>query len=567
MRIPRTFVAGVAGLAVGAGAAIAAGAVGVAHPPPAAEPSSGARDERSGDALPRATLAAGAPTVPAAAAVLAIDLADWIEKGVPTLRQDQHVERTLWQTVAASYARLNRPAEVLRVCEAGLAAGGNGGDCTWPLSELSDAVRGGVLAALRARHPDLAFDGMLLARAAAAAGDRAAAFRAALEVFRAMDDRWLAAVEAMARADPRRSEAVLADSATKWTSASLLAAAGALRNAGAEDLAAPWRVRGERLQAEEEARAASQALEDARRRTAQTPRDPDPWVDLAQALLDAGDRAGAFEAYRRAVELDPYSADSWASLVGLDAAAARPLLAEAAPRVERDDVWVELTRACLAVGRGDDAVDAFLRIHSEDYDEWWDHGLARVAPAKALPWLEARLQIPRYSTYGSFLIAYADALLAVGRRAEAWDVADRLFEDGGQDAAWRRRIDADPPRALTAIEEHLRKEPNSDSALRSRPVALAAVGRKEEAIAAYEPHAVRGDEDAIGALAALGSARWLAFLEEWARKQPDEASWTQRLAEAYRALGREAEAREAFARAAPLCVDSYPWLIRHYFAH
>ncbi len=573
MALSRPLVSGVAGLALGAAGTLAI--TSSSAPPPAVVLVAESEDRPPSEPV-RATLAPAPPAPPSPpapvdrAALLELDVADWIANGAGKIQKNRNelTHSHLWPTIALAYARLARPDDVRRACEAGLAAGGDVRDCTAAISELPEKQRVVVFEALRARHPDLVWDPMLVLKVAVSRGDTDAAFSAALALFREGKQGAVPAFLEMARLDPARA-ARAAEELRDPPSAWLTQIAQSFAQAGARALAAEWAARAKARAGEEFARVQAQAAEQRRAlraRAGRDPRDAQSWAELAQVLEGDGDRVGAADAHRHAVEIDPFLEDEWRALARLDPAAAIPMLARAAERVARDSLWIELAKACLRLGRGAEAMDAFENVHSDDIEGWWEAGFARAAPVRALAWLEERLRIARFAEQDSYVRARAEALEALGRRDEAWRACERFAMEGDEEWAWAVLVLADPARTLEAAEARFREDPQLHSASRVRADALRRLGRREEAVKAYERWDADGDEEAVAALAALGSQDALQRLEKYQQEDPGDYWNALRLAEAYRSLHREADARKALVRAdAAVESDDVVWWTRRWF--
>jgi tetratricopeptide (TPR) repeat protein len=159
--------------------------------------------------------------------------------------------------------------------------------------------------------------------------------------------------------------------------------------------------------------------------------------------------------------------------------------------------------------------------------------------------LERLLKSRTYRENPTYMLAYADALLALGRGKEAYD-AYRLVVGHGDSAAGQRGMArADPVRALAEFGV----DRGDDVYPLARGDALRAAGRRAEAIAAYQQLVEGFAEEALAPLAEMAPEPWLARLRAAVEANAEDPDAWLLLADALRALGRGREAREAYERA------------------
>ena len=220
-----------------------------------------------------------------------------------------------------------------------------------------------------------------------------------------------------------------------------------------------------------------------------------------------------------------------------------------------------LARAYMKAGQPRDAVAVFLEAHASDPDDSeWIRGLIRLDPAQAVKSLEARIAKAPGARDEDLVGQYADALRASGRTGDAFDqylVAHRT-DPGDQD--WQVAMaEVDPERALPVLESFLREDPDDASGRGAYGVALASVGRADEAIAHLEQAIRRGDAERwYDALSEIDQDRALDALERRARRDRNDETWGT-LGRALARLGRDDEARAAFRRALALDPSDPDW--------
>ena len=280
----------------------------------------------------------------------------------------------------------------------------------------------------------------------------------------------------------------------------------------ARDRADVWLLRGQlaaKAGAYEEARG---ALERAIELAAGSP----AWYELGVVLVNLSDLPAAGDAFARATALDPTHAAAWR----------------------------ELGRVCLDRNRIDDALAALARAVELVPDDATSHLLLGRAlqragrAAEAVAQLEQAVRLaPRNE---QALYALATALASAGEQQRSRELLERLRElrrAGGdaatvrsnkaalllRDAGVRARLGYDEA-AVALLRQALEVAPDSAAAHLQLGLALARLGRREEAIAALQA-ATRLQESA----------------QAWAA-----------LAQLYAQAGRAADAERARARAAEL---------------
>jgi len=224
-------------------------------------------------------------------------------------------------------------------------------------------------------------------------------------------------------------------------------------------------------------------------------------TNLGNALLAAGQMAGAIEQYEAALRLQPYTPEAHINLSNAFARLGRPSAAvehgEAALRLEPDsaDAHVNLGNALLQLGRVDEAIghyEAALRIQPGAPDVRVNLGAAllkvgRAADAVRQYEAAARLEPARAETQAALanaLVKQGDTAAALPHLAEAVRLnptdAEAHFTLGNLYAESNQF-----PEAIAAYQEAVRLDPTHFMARNNLGNALMVVGRVDEAIVAY----------------------------------------------------------------------------------
>jgi tetratricopeptide (TPR) repeat protein len=554
------------GLALGAGGALAAVATGRTQPvPPVSDaevlgPARAAPGEVVATLVPAPAPAEPAPPArgsPAGAAVVEVDLGDLLE-----LAKTPPGKNATWSvhaTIADLYAHAGRDGALRRVLDAALAAGESPTNLIGYLALLPPERRARALSSFLADHPDPKPAPATLAWVWLACGDPTRALAAASEHLAALKGNDQPLLASLYAADADKADFLAWRLATEgdWPAASLSSAIAAACAASRLDLVPRWQQRLQLLQGPvpvvkdptEDDRQQAVALAEQQMR--EEPEDADRWVEVARTRAEAGDRRGALAAWRTAIEKAGPDSDLLTQFAAFDAAAAFPTIEAAARETQEDDVLLAYVDACLRVGKPDEAGAAFFRMHTLEADEWLHAGIASLAPWPALARMERLLSHRAYREKAVFHLARADALLALGRGAAAYD-AYLKFEDGGgdKDRAWDGLLRADPVRAAARFGE-MRTGPDSEVSERLESVhalALLRSGRAEAAKALAEPLLARWEagsdagETPLPLIAPIFPERVLALVERLAEYDYDRDV----VAETLAALGRTAAARAAY---------------------
>lgn len=276
------------------------------------------------------------------------------------------------------------------------------------------------------------------------------------------------------------------------------------------------------------------------------------WTALGDTLREQGaDAAGATEAYLRALDVDPFTdAAAW----GLAKIAPEKLLPRIRDRwrdLPDDDRLAILATALLKTGAVEDGVATFFRGRELDGD-WLLAGLASLAPDVALAAIDTRLALGPDETLE---LARVDALEALGRAAEARSAVTRILERSADlDDDLRQRVLALAPDLVIAwFGPDRAAMPTRINDRVTLADALRRIGKVEEARALVAPIVAAdpiwsGWDGTTPFVAALDPERWLPPVEARTRdpeENTDPGVWA-RLAEAYRLLGRTADARRAY---------------------
>jgi tetratricopeptide (TPR) repeat protein len=468
---------------------------------------------------------------------------------------------SFWTSIATLYALAGRMEEFARAATRALESGSEPPAVLGMVAALPSDRRLPALAALLAAAPERPWDVLELAKIHAGADDVAGAY--AILAKDANPQRDLSdVVSEMVRADPQGAASLLLNGTPRLTldSKTLLRAASILFEGDHKDLAATFVERAKQAGATTAAvlevltrsdPTAAAAL--AESSVATNPKDSVTWGRLAALRLKAGDKAGAFAAYREAALLAPGEEDYAKGLFRADPQGALPVLVEVAKASTNDEVLGLVARAYLANGRVKEALDQYERAHEADpHDYSWLRGMVALDPARAADHLAALVRDPRMANDDEIVGAYANALVETGHRAEAFDRYLQAHRRDSSDLEWLRGLaKSDPMRAEPFIEEYAKQKPDSDDVEGLRGEIYAGLGRRADAIAAFERCLQKDpdDESWMVALSQVAPERGLAMLEGVVQKKPEDGDAWGYLARAYKGLGRMAEAKAAYDKA------------------
>ncbi len=291
-----------------------------------------------------------------------------------------------------------------------------------------------------------------------------------------------------------------------------------------------------------------------RARLRSAPDDGKAWSLLADLRRDAGDKAGSFDAYRRAAELSP-GRSTFKDLVRADPARGLEAVVGWAKDSQDDERLGTLGEMYLLAGRKDDALRTFLTAHEHDPEDGaWIEQAIGIDPAATATVLERRLSSLGASATDELLGRYAQALAASGRREEAFAQYAAAFQKDPSDGDWQAALVAtDPARALPLIERQVRDHPNDAGAAGSYGVALAAAGRRAEALEALESALAWGEARRwYRHLAGLDPERALVALDRRTRTEGSDPDLWALLGAQLKERNRREEARRAYEAAARL---------------
>ena len=286
----------------------------------------------------------------------------------------------------------------------------------------------------------------------------------------------------------------------------------------------------------------------------ESPKDPWALRFLGEMKRDAGDAAGAFDAFRASALASP-SRSTFRELVKLDPARGLDFVLAQTKDALDDEMIGAQGETYLLAGRKEEAVAAYLRAHEHDpNDGEWIAQLTALDPAAAVGALERRIG-PATETAGSRLLGrYARALEAAGRKDDAYtEFLAALRKDPDNDE-WQRSIARiDPRAAIPVLEAQVRDHPVDASGHGALGLALAAAGRRADALPELDHALAQGDAKRwYAALAELDAERALDGLRRRAAAGGDGASVWTLLGRELAKRGLRAEARSAYESAAEI---------------
>jgi len=294
----------------------------------------------------------------------------------------------------------------------------------------------------------------------------------------------------------------------------------------------------------------SAVVSDLRATLEKTPDDGSVWARLATALLEAGDRRGAFEATLEALRCTPGDAGLLSQLVDLDPAAALPSLERLARGPKNVALLKVLGRGFVKNGLLEKASEAFFQAEERnpaDYELM--RLLVALDPRRALVRLTEMTSKATWEGDDEVLGARANALMATGDAGAAYTVYAKALEIDPGDCDWLAGLArADPVRAVPWLEAQLAKAPKDTDTAGALAAAYAETGRASEAMALFERALRKANTGTrwLTPYAKLAPQRAMALAEELADRNPAAGdAWTT-LGDVYRELGKVEEAKSAY---------------------
>lgn len=522
---------------------------------------------------------AAVPARPAGARPTAfpLDLKDWFARC-----DKQQVQGTLavWDTLATVYARTRAYDALEAVLSSALTAGVHpaSAEALVPLVPPQEGLA--LLRRLRGAFPKLGWNEFTYALALLAAGEDAEGARLALasiDKMRLSGGVLTVLAGAVHRSAGTRGAEALHDAFAQLKSLDLSIndlgqfVTGAEAALGAEGARSIRDEVARMTQAEASARDADarRAYEENRRgaleETVESPKDLASWIHLGDAESKLGNRAAAYEAYRRANQLAPNDLDPIQHLVDLDAREAVGLLEKRVAEIGDDEGLNLLITTLLKLDRGREAGEAFFRLSDPNDDDRLEHGFASLAPEAAVRRLTPYLSM-RVANRSRVLRALADAYDVMGRRADALVALESSKDETQIDPPYvLALVRLAPDQGARAMAAAVEREPKDGFVRIQLARALRRSGRRDEAKAAVEKaRALEHDSQDFVAEAALldpdaGLARLVALTQE-------DASWTSLLGDVYAELGRGTLARAAYDRYLAQNADDVRVLVRRCLA-
>jgi tetratricopeptide (TPR) repeat protein len=300
--------------------------------------------------------------------------------------------------------------------------------------------------------------------------------------------------------------------------------------------------------------------------TTQHPDNAGAWRRLADARMNSNDKVGAFRAYVRAAELGAGDSDDiFRALIRCDAEAALPALRKLVDPEDEETVGL-LGHAYLANGLKTDAYNSYMSAHQKDMDDvTWLRCLVELNPGRAVQIFAHDLQDYDGGDRDEIIGAQGNAFMRLGDREAAFQTYLLALEEDDDDWEWLQGIAAAAPeRAAAIIEKKLKDNADSRDLKGALADAYAGMGRDGDAIRLYlevmenDSHETRWKIS----FAKVDPAAGLARLREEVANEPDSDSTWGVLADALAAVGRKAEAVEAYEKAVQLDPADWRWRSR-----
>jgi tetratricopeptide (TPR) repeat protein len=462
--------------------------------------------------------------------------------------------------LARFYALTGDEGEFLRLAEGALARGATLDEVLAALNEFPTGVQGKVLGLLLDRHPGVPFEPVAVARILADAGDVKRALGVVRQALPQQGDFHPGLSRLLMRLDPDAGPDVLfgLPGADKWDEEALGVLRAVLIEADREDRMLPFLARAldDRPGDHGALRALRRLDPDAASERVQAllrsdPHDPWAWSFLGSLRKDAGDPAGAFEAYKNAAAREP-SRDTFIDLVEMDAARGVELVAELTKGTKDDELLGAAALAYARAGRTDDARRTLLEAIARDpNDSEWTDRLIHVDPAAAVASIEGQLAAAGGVGGDELLGRYGRALAAAGRKEDAFRQFLAAYRKDPRDTEWKEAmVDLDVASAGPVLEAHVRDHPADAAGRGAYGRALASLGRRDAAAREFERAMELGDPGRwYQALRSIDAERALAALRRRAQANARDGDVWGLLGEELANQDRGREAREAFERA------------------
>jgi len=374
---------------------------------------------------------------------------------------------------------------------------------------------------------------------------------------------------AYAAADPDGAASALLRRANEWGVGDLNAVAAALLDAERPQLALRFvDIAIRRFPENDDAlgRLASidpaAARMHAERRVAKDEADVAAWAVLGRLRKEAGDLDGAFDALLERARREPETEALW-ELFHADPARALPVLDRIAMGTTDDEVMGVAAKAHLRRGEREKAVDVYLRALERDpSDPEWIRALVELAPQRAVEVLHDRVERSPLAS-DEILGGYAKALLAVGRKDQAYTQFARAHDRDPDDSEWLDGLArADPRRAEPLLRKLLAKSPRNKDYAGALGVAVASLGRRDEALALLSGAADgSGNRSWYVPMARVAPAEAERRLRAHIEKEPEDDELWGTLGKVYEESGRRADALDAYRRALELDPSDSEWSV------
>jgi cytochrome c-type biogenesis protein CcmH/NrfG len=330
------------------------------------------------------------------------------------------------------------------------------------------------------------------------------------------------------------------------------------------------------------------------RQVKEDPKNPNAWAGWATAQLEAGRPFDAFEAFRKAADLDPGNPDYFQGLIEADPArAAEVLRAFYDDRPDDSEAAGKYGRALIAAGRKEEAFTVLLdALKQEPEDPEWMDLLLEIEPSRTRKTLEAWIR--KAPEDGLLHGIMGRALVEGGDRTGGYDAYARAFELEGFVVWAHGMVEADPARALPELKKTLGFTPEKIASLRNRmassdeplnPVevfgrlrsgdfnllgelglAMVETGNVYDGLPlieyALDSGHVIGEQESvlIGALGRADRRRGRSRLEAMAAEDETDSETWGRVGHGYRAMGLTEDALLAFEKARTLEPTNEEWI-------
>lgn len=294
-------------------------------------------------------------------------------------------------------------------------------------------------------------------------------------------------------------------------------------------------------------------------------KDVDHYNEVAAALRESGDVAGAVDAYTTAARLDPMEYDHLRPLMELDPSAALVCIQDSLawqPPPGNPGMRVRLAEAMAAAGQDEEARALVAELREAKVG---DNNLTllyqKLEPEKAEAELREQLESTTKKNNKLSVMRRLERMMREsGRTEEALAVVQEMLElDPNNSAARRLLMKADPEAAIGLLEERTALAPKNATLWNDLGNTLIEQDRKVDAIKAWEQAVMlNGSTSAVKQLLEHSPDTVWPLLENHTMASKNDEKWGD-LGDLYYRNGHLDDAKRAWETAWELDSNDYEW--------